>query len=468
MAPSYAVLFKCHFWDAFAQRQLNRLRAKTRRGEIFVFVDETRGPAGDVGHDEARVIRATEADLGRLGLACYETFSQFWFSADYAMHLLTRREPDYDYYVMVEFDVVLNRDLDGIIDEIASEEVDFVSHPIREPAIEQFHWLYTAEGVYTLAEMRHWLTCIAIFSHKAAHRLYERRLELGARFQSGELPSWPMCELAIPTEMNIAGFKMKPLNELGSIDFYQWTPPYDEASLPRLDAGTFIHPLLDAQRFLTNIMRWHPNHEEFFERDSMLWLRFGGASSKQLALPLLFDEERQRGRQIYRSRIFELMHEVGDEAYLAHHGRDGRNVALGKRTMQSSWINGRPEVEPWGEAVTGVVTGRGSFHTELDEQPWWMVDLNDEVLIEEVRVFNRMDVMERADGIIVSLSLDLRDWHEVGRHTGASFGGADGNPLVVGVGQIARFIRLELPRREYLHLDQVQVLRPWKSLSGEV
>ncbi len=456
----YAVLFKCHFWDAFAQRQLDRLQRRVGTGDMFVFIDETLGGASDVQHDPDFIIRATEADAERLGLARYQDFSQFWFSADYALHLLTRLQPDYDYYVMVEFDLVVNADLDAMIETVAREEVDFVGHPIPDPPIEQFHWLPTATGVYGMSEMLHWLTCIAIFSRRAAHGLFDRRLALSERYRSGEIATWPMCEIAIPTEMSLAGYRMKPLAELGSVAFYRWAPPYEEAALPELGGGTFVHPVLDANRFVSKIMQWEPDHDVFFDKESAFWRRFAGPASKRVALPFLFDEERRKGSTALRARIIELMHEVGDEAYLAHHGRDGRNLALNKRTMQSSWINGRPPAELSNEAVAGVVTGTASFHTEADRGAWWMVDLEASVPIEEVRVFNRMDVRWRADGLAVLVSDDLRDWREAGRHSGPSFGGADGRPLVVPVGASARFVRLELPGEEYLHLDQVQVIRP--------
>ncbi len=460
MAPSYAVLFKCHSWGDFEERQLHRLKSRVGSGDVFVFVDRTNNKTGRPGHDSERVIEAVEADLEALELAQYQDYNQFWYNADYALHLLTRRKPDYDFYVMVEFDLVINADLDPMIEALARDEVDFVSQPIADPPIEQFHWLPTASGVYEMADMRHWLTCIAVFSRRAALGLFDRRLELSRRYRAGEITSWPMCEIALPTEMNIGGFRMKPLAELGSLTYYHWTPPYDEAALPTLQAGTFIHPVLDAQRFVAKIMSWHQRHEEFFERESLLWRRFGGPEAKRLALPFLFDEERRRGRIEYRARIIELMHEVGDEAYLAHHGRDGRNLALNKLTTQSSWINGRSPGEPAGEAVAGVVTGNASFHTEAEDRPWWLVDLGAPLPIEEVRVFNRMDERGRADGLIVLVSDDLREWREAGRHEGASFGGADGRPLVVPVGGAARFVRVELPGREYLHLDQIQVIRP--------
>ncbi len=456
---TYAVLFKSHFWDAFVQRQLDRLQARVGTGDIFVFIDETRGPAGEIRHDPDFVIRATEDDIGRLGLARATDFSQFWYSADYALHLLTRSQPGYDYYVMVEFDLVLNTDLDPLIDLLSRQDVDFVSQPITDPPLEEFHWLPSATGVYEMAEMRHWLTCIAVFSRRAAIALFDRRRALSERFGEGAITSWPMCEIAIPTEMHVGGFKMRPLDELGSLAFYRWAPPYDEAMLAEYVAGTFVHPMLDTNRFVAKIMQWHSVHEEFFDKESVLWGRLKSPGSRRVVLPFLFDEERQKGRTRYRARIIELMHELGDDAYLAHHGRDGRNLALGKRTLQSSWINGRPP-ERTDEAVAGVVTGTASFHTEADVRPWWMVDLEETVPIEEVRVFNRMDVRARADGLIVMISDDLHDWREVGRHEGASFGGADGHPLVVGVGASARFVRLELPGKEYLHLDQVQVIRP--------
>lgn len=457
---SYAVLFKCHFWDEFAQRQLERFKQRTGRGDIYIFLDETNGKIPDPQHDPDRVIRATEADIDVLGLATHGGFSQFWYSADYALHLLTRRVPNHDYYVMVEFDLVLNADLDEMIDRIAREEVDFVGDPIKDPPIEYFHWLSTADGVYALTDMTHWLTCIAVFSRKAATILFDRRLELSGRYKAGDISTWPMCEIAIPTEIRLAGLRMMALGELGSLTFYQWAPPYEEAALPDLSSSTFVHPVLDGKRFLTNIMRWHPDHPALVETDGWLWNRFVSRAAKQSALVFLFEEERRHGRRQHRDRIVALMHQVGDDAFLNHHGLDSRNIARGKWTTQSSWLGGRRWDEPVGEAVSGVVTGTASFHTEADERPWWMVDLATPSPIEEVRVFNRMDVRSRADGLVVSISDDLREWRDVARHEGRSFGGTDGNPFVAIVGQTARFVRLELTRREYLHLDQVQVIRP--------
>jgi hypothetical protein len=39
MSPRFAVMFKTHFWDAFTERQLNRLIQVNRSGDVFVVID---------------------------------------------------------------------------------------------------------------------------------------------------------------------------------------------------------------------------------------------------------------------------------------------------------------------------------------------------------------------------------------------------------------------------------------------
>jgi hypothetical protein len=88
-----------------------------------------------------------------------------------------------------------------------------------------------------------------------------------------------------------------------------------------------------------------------------------------------------------------------------------------------------------------------------------MVDLATPQPVRLVRIFNRMDIASRANGLELYVSSDGRHWDMAGHHAGdAPFGGADGNPLEIEVDHTIRFVRLELPREGILHLDQVQVL----------
>ena len=118
-----------------------------------------------------------------------------------------------------------------------------------------------------------------------------------------------------------------------------------------------------------------------------------------------------------------------------------------------------PEQDAAG-ACDGVRTGRWGFHTGLEENPWWQVDLGREVPLDAVLVYNRCDgSQERAFNLIVLTSLDGKEFTEAYRHDGTPFyGSPDNRPLAVKfTGRKARYVRVQLPGKTYLHLDEVEV-----------
>jgi hypothetical protein len=112
-----------------------------------------------------------------------------------------------------------------------------------------------------------------------------------------------------------------------------------------------------------------------------------------------------------------------------------------------------------GGAVDGVKNGRWGFHTSQDADPWWQVDLGEAVALGRVLVFNSCHVADRASRLRVLLSTDGASWHEAYAHDGTVFGGQpDGKPLAAALGGAsARFVRIQLPGPQWLHLDEVEV-----------
>ncbi len=111
-------------------------------------------------------------------------------------------------------------------------------------------------------------------------------------------------------------------------------------------------------------------------------------------------------------------------------------------------------------AVDGVIDGTWGFHTEIEENPWWQVDLGGPVELGRVVLYNRCDgTGSRNQRIIVLLSDEGKDFRQAYQHDGADFRGhSDDKPLEVDLaGQRTRFVRLQLPGRSYFHLDEVQV-----------
>lgn len=111
-------------------------------------------------------------------------------------------------------------------------------------------------------------------------------------------------------------------------------------------------------------------------------------------------------------------------------------------------------------ACNGVKDGKWGFHTSDEESPWWQVDLGATQELDRVVLWNRCDdVAPRTDHLRLLLSTDGTTWTEAYAHSGPTFYGAtDAKPLVVPLnGVAARFVRVQLPGKGFLHLDEVEV-----------
>lgn len=147
---------------------------------------------------------------------------------------------------------------------------------------------------------------------------------------------------------------------------------------------------------------------------------------------------------------------------------NGELVSLGKRATQSSvspYSRGVTVESDASNALDGDISQHYKFHTDVEDSPWWMVDLDLPHEITEIRVYNRMDtgndeVRNRASLIKIEVGESLDAFVEVYRSSGAlAFGGIDGFPLIwTAFSSIkARYVRIVSLKRTFLHLNQVQI-----------
>lgn len=117
-----------------------------------------------------------------------------------------------------------------------------------------------------------------------------------------------------------------------------------------------------------------------------------------------------------------------------------------------------PELDAAG-ACDGVKDGQWGFHTQHEDRPWWQIDLGEPAKLDRMLIYNRTDFAARAARLMVLTSNDGRNFRQVCQHDGTVFlGAADGKPLHISLqGTSARFLRLQLPTRDYFHLDEVEI-----------
>lgn len=117
-----------------------------------------------------------------------------------------------------------------------------------------------------------------------------------------------------------------------------------------------------------------------------------------------------------------------------------------------------------GGALSGTLTGSYQCHTELEENPWWKIDLTAPFELTEIRLYNRIDIPGtalRSTSFAIQISNDDMIYTTVDeQHLGeAPFGGMDGHPYrwIAPGGILARYVRVMLLSVTHLHLDQVEV-----------
>ena len=139
----------------------------------------------------------------------------------------------------------------------------------------------------------------------------------------------------------------------------------------------------------------------------------------------------------------------------------GENIAPGKPASMSSTYTGdnRRGVNPAG-GNDGVISGIYGFHTFVEDHPWWQVDLQKVYDIQSMKIFNRGDgYQDRADSLQVLVSTDNRNWTPYYTHDAAKSGhiGGKENPLEITELTRARWVKIQLLQRNYLHLDEVEI-----------
>lgn len=142
------------------------------------------------------------------------------------------------------------------------------------------------------------------------------------------------------------------------------------------------------------------------------------------------------------------------------------NVALGKPAVQSSvskWSLGDSVEADAAGAVDGDNSKPYGFHTNIETNPWWMVDLGIKYRIHEIHIYNRSGdyvIRARAAPLVLMCSIDAVVWVELAHTESGELFGADRGPLlwVTDTPEIVRYVKIMIKgERRVLHLAQVAV-----------
>ncbi|EHH68006.1 discoidin domain-containing protein [Gluconobacter morbifer] len=139
-------------------------------------------------------------------------------------------------------------------------------------------------------------------------------------------------------------------------------------------------------------------------------------------------------------------------------------ISKGKKCTQSSiseWSKGSSLEEDATFLVEDVKESAYNNHTSLEDNPWWMIDLESIKEIKEIKIYNRNDsvlISERIKNIAIYFSNFGDEWRNKISISDINWG--DENILLVNLMENpidARFLKIEVVGENFLHFRGVEI-----------
>ena len=459
---TYVAAFRTHRWDEdvaiLAERFFAAFPASARK---VVLADETRAPLDTPYEKVAHTSRSGD----RLGLPAYPESDVLWHSGDYGLYFLLEALPDYDYYVMSEYDVAVNLSLEPMMADVSRRSIDVVLHDLKPSTPD---WLWHEGGRAAFEQPWRCLMFFMVASNRAAKAMLRMRQDQAVLFVRGELAAWPNCETFIPSSLKALGMSIEMVDAFADTSVLRFRPRMSFRD-PRTSApGSIAHPVHGTKRFIPLLLRDRPWPGEYFEEGTELQIGFSHEAFEDYVEPL--------GRALLGKRDSEGLARLRAEMArrrLAPRQPPG-DLALNKPALTSS-------TSQWSDSRDASLDARGAngdwtldehgFHSDEEAEPWWMVDLLEAHVIDRVELVNRPSFPDRFVKFRIESSLDASTWitryvkidaTAVSCRLEAPWGHAFADPFV------ARHVRIVLLESRLFHLRRVRVFGRGIAAAAEV
>jgi hypothetical protein len=251
---TFAAVFRTHVWDSDISRMAARAKQCCGSGTFVIATDESKGPLSVSPYPK---LSHTD-DFSSYSLPNVPPEKVLWWNADYVLYLARRNLPDYDYYVMLEYDVFLNCDLPSIIERCAAGGIDLVARDIRP--IADNHW--SRPSIIEMSADPWWaLIPFLILSARAVDALMHKRQEIAGQLREVKISNWPYCETFIPTAIKQSpGMGVADASRFVNADLLRWRP-FLSTRDPLLDRdrpNSVAHPVMIGQRFIKAFLSSEP------------------------------------------------------------------------------------------------------------------------------------------------------------------------------------------------------------------
>ncbi len=396
-APAYVAAFRAYEWTEDIALLAQRFFDGCPGARHVVLLNEAKGPI-DVGRHE-KVSHGD--DFSAFGLPERPVGRSLWYNADYSYAFLRQALPQYDHYVISESDVAVNLSLERMARYAAEHDIDAIVHQLQ-PARPDWHWYAEA-----LAQDDPWMAYvfICLFSGRALDAILDARQALARAAEAGAVDRWPIVESFIPTVLRARAMRFAEIGLFAEVGNLVYRPAKSLRDPRAHRPGSLVHPVLGRPGFARSLLSVHPPRDCF--RDGSVLREALGSEPLADVAPTLAD----------------AFARAGDHAGLAMlHGEMrrqelpvpcGPDLAFCRPAVSSS-------VSPWSHSQDPRLDANGAngltlhdeygFHTGIEPEAWWMVDLLEDSEIDRVSLVNRAGFTERFRHFAIDASDDGIAW----------------------------------------------------------
>ena len=249
VTPRVAVLVRTHVANEKLFHLLGVL-SQSRRYDLFVVADETNGTLDVGGYQK---LSHNIASCAAFGLpADHERI--LWQCGDYPLYFAAAEIPDYDFYLMIEFDVDLVVQSPAFIENLIARfgHHDLISEHFRRPEPD-WPWLRAARAVYESVYTTGLFAVLALSRRAVEFLRQARRAEAARGSREKQIIH---CEAHCASALATGGFSCVSINQLipGATDrrcFHD----------PDFDLETSFYLLGQYQVAVANVAVVHPVYD---------------------------------------------------------------------------------------------------------------------------------------------------------------------------------------------------------------
>ncbi|NHN86940.1 hypothetical protein GOB93_20510 [Acetobacter musti] len=259
------ILFRTHVWDDFVFRQYKMVKQNSPF-EVIILANNTNGICPPINN--LPFVTFCIADFEKMGLYIGDKSDCTWYNADYPLYYYFKLFNKYDYYIIWEYDVVVRANISVLMERVIKDFQDVVAFTVDDPFYD-CDYIYSISGVYPKDTVEKTYFPFAVFSRRAVAELLSRRLYLSDQINSGKIKVWPHAELFMGTELKTSRLTVSQLTDYGAANFFSHYPPLFEGDIQTMVEEQFLHPVLDAKRYVNSIIRYEGRPGRYFNPTSL-------------------------------------------------------------------------------------------------------------------------------------------------------------------------------------------------------